>query len=113
MFVSANLILNILFWVMWYLWIVLYCINCRFVLVVIEKIFSLICIQKSGLGERAKSFSHLVVGSDMEVPVLEISLYNLEMIFFEFLNFIISSINLDGCNVLLTILILDLITDFN
>ena len=82
-------------------------------LVVIEKIFSLILIQKSGLGGRARSSSHLVVGSVMEVFVLEISLYNLEMIFSEFLNFIISSISLDGCSLLLTMLILDLITDFS
>lgn len=53
---------------------VLYCINCKFVLVVIEKMLLLICIQKSGLGERAKSFSHFEVGSVMEVSEMDISL---------------------------------------
>ena len=49
------------------LWMVLYCISCKFVLVVMEKMFLLICIQKSGLGDRARSFSHFEVGSVMEV----------------------------------------------
>ena len=48
--------------------------NCTFVFVVIENVFLHISIQKSGLGERFKSFSHFFIGSVMDVSEVEIGL---------------------------------------
>ena len=42
---------------------VLYCMSCKLVLVVIIKMFLQICVQKSGLGDNARSHSHLGLGS--------------------------------------------------
>ena len=42
---------------------VLYCMNCKLVLVVIKKMFLHICLQKSGLGDNARSRSHLAFES--------------------------------------------------
>lgn len=57
---------------------VLYCTSCKFVSVVMEKMFLLISMLKLGLGEKVKSFSHLMTGSDMEVTEINISLQRLD-----------------------------------
>lgn len=99
--VSASPIFNILLWVMCNRWMVLYCISFRFVLVVMETMFLLIWVQKSGLkGLRgAKSFSHFLTGSHMKVTDVDINIYDLEFFifyFFESLMYMISLLSLDG-----------------